>query len=107
MRPHNLNFTRQQPGAVNDTANDTITNFVVQLHKENNERSETGGEDYQNDDWLKEKKGEKMDFGGPGGTGSSMPKSDYYYAAHGSSASTKKPTSYMEAHGQDMNVSIG
>ena len=65
-------FPRGQPGAgVNDTANDTIMNVVATLNKEDNDRSETGGDDYQNEDWLREKRAENMDIGGPGGTGSS------------------------------------
>lgn len=51
----------------NDTVNDTIGGLMVEMNKEENDRSETGGEDYQNEDWLRDKK----DIGGPGGTGSS------------------------------------
>ena len=44
---------------------------MVAMNKEENDRSETGGEDYQNEDWLRDKRAENMDIGGPGGTGSS------------------------------------
>ena len=78
---------------VNFTANDTIAHVVANLEK--NEQSETGGDDYQNPQWLDDKRAANMDIGGPGGTGSSF---------HGKS--TSKPMSYMEAGGPDMNISV-
>ena len=73
FRPGQLNGTQAfgQSG-VNDTANDTIGGLMVAMNKEENDRSETGGDDYQNEDWLREKRAANMDIGGPGGTGSSM-----------------------------------
>lgn len=64
-------FPRGQGGGVNDTANETLVNVVATLNKEDNDRSETGGDDYQNPEWLKDKRAENMDIGGNGGTGSS------------------------------------
>ena len=58
------------PGGVNETGNDTMQRIVA--HLEDNDRSETGGDDHMNEDWLRDKKARNMDaFGGPGGTGSS------------------------------------
>ena len=37
---------------VNDTGNDTMQRIVAHLNKEENDRSETGGDDYMNEDWL-------------------------------------------------------
>ena len=37
---------RGATGGVNDTCNDTIVNVVATLNKEDNDRSETGGDDY-------------------------------------------------------------
>lgn len=45
---------------------------MVAMNKEENDRSETGGDDYQNEEWLRDKRAADMDIGGPGGTGSSM-----------------------------------
>lgn len=64
-------IAHKMAGGVNDTGNDTMQRIVAHLDKEENDRSETGGDDYMNEDWLKDKKGRNMDFGGPGGTGSS------------------------------------
>ena len=48
---------------------------MVAMNKEENDRSETGGDDYQNEEWLRDKRAADMDIGGPGGTGSSMSES--------------------------------
>ena len=37
---------RGATGGVNDTCNDTIVNVVATLNKEDNDRSETGGDDF-------------------------------------------------------------
>jgi len=50
------------------------------LNKEANDRSETGGDDYMNEDMLRDKRAENMDIGGPGGTGSSGNQFDYQQA---------------------------
>jgi len=57
-----------QTGQMADmSCNDTIAGVVATLEREKNDRSETGGDDYQNPEWL----GENRDVGGPGGTGTS------------------------------------
>ncbi len=56
---------------VNESGNDTMQHIVAHLNKEENDRSETGGDEYMYDDWKKEKRAGNMDIGGPGGTGSS------------------------------------
>ena len=63
------NIKRQ--GGINETGNDTIAGVVAAMNRESNQRSETGGDDYQNHSWVKEKRAENMDLGGPSGTGSS------------------------------------
>lgn len=84
-------------GVVNDTANETIGGFVAMLNKEENDRSETGGDDHINYNMLE---GKKHNMGGPGGTGSS---SDPYaqsstLAKTRSTSSTGAPmTNYMQA----------
>ena len=60
---------------MNDTNNDTIGGLIVAMNKEENDRSETGGDDYQNEEWLRDKRAADMDIGGPGGTGSSVSES--------------------------------
>jgi len=45
------------PGVgVNDTANETIGGFVAMLNKEENDRSETGGDEYIDYKMLKDNK---------------------------------------------------
>jgi len=57
---------------MNDTGNnDTIGGLMAHMNKEENDKSETGGDDYQNEEWLRDKRAGDMDIGGPGGTGSS------------------------------------
>ena len=57
---------RGQPGGgFNDTCNDTLVNVVATLNKEDNDRSENGDENYQNEEWLKDKRAANMDLGGP------------------------------------------
>ena len=59
----------QNANLVNDTNNDTLFGVVATLNKEENDRSDHGGdEDYQNPDWLREKRAENMDIGLPDGT---------------------------------------
>lgn len=58
-------------GGNETTVNDTMAGIVATLNREDNDRSETGGDDYMDENMLKEKRAENMDLGGPGGTGSS------------------------------------
>lgn len=55
-------------GKVNDSANETIGAMYAMLNKEENDMSETGGENHIDYDMLKE---QKRNMGAPGGTGSS------------------------------------
>ena len=64
---------RGHVSGINETCNDTIAGVVAQLNRESNQKSETGGDESRNEDWLREKRAAKMDLGGPGGTGSSGP----------------------------------
>ena len=74
--------------------------MVATLNKEDNERSETGGDD-RNPDWL-EKRSQKIEIGGPGGTGSSATVSKPK-----SGASKQMPIhNYTEVQQPDMNVSM-
>lgn len=77
FRPGQLNGTLgfNQPGGVNDTANDTIGGLMVAMNKEDNAISETGGDEYMNDEMLREKRAANMNIGEPGGTGSSTSES--------------------------------
>lgn len=73
FRPGQLNATNVfGASGVNETGNDTIGGLMVAMNREENDKSETGGEDYQNEEWLRDKKAAGMVIGGPGGTGSSM-----------------------------------
>ena len=51
---------KAQISGVNETTNgnDTIARVVAQLNKEENQKSETGNESYQNEEWLREKRAE-------------------------------------------------
>ena len=76
FKPGALNGTQAfGSSGVNDTNNDTIGGLMVAMNKEENDRSETGGDDYQNEEWLRDKRAADMDIGGPGGTGSSVSES--------------------------------
>lgn len=72
QRPGQLNGTK-----FNDTVNDTIGGIVVAMNKEENERSETGGDDYMNFNDLKDKP--KNTGAAAGGTGSSTSGSQRMY----------------------------
>ena len=51
---------KAQISGVNETTNgnDTIARVVAQLNKEENQKSETGNESYQNEEGLREKRAE-------------------------------------------------
>ena len=67
-----MNGTLAFNGQAGDiTANDTIGGLMVAMNKEDNAISETGGDEYQNEEWLREKRAANMNIGEPGGTGSS------------------------------------
>ena len=68
FRPGQLNAPGQS--GVNETNNDTIGGLMVVMNNEENDRSETGGDDYMDENMLREKRAGDMDLGG--GTGSSM-----------------------------------
>ena len=74
------------------------------LNKEANDRSEVEGDDYQNEDMLRDKRAENMDIGGPGGTGSSGNNFDNQ-AKPSTNKQTPQIRSYMEAQSNDVNVS--
>ena len=70
------------------------------MKKEDNDRSETGGDhDYMNEDMLRDKRAANMDIGGPGGTGSSSNNySQMTKSTNPNGAQTIKIQSYMDAN---------
>ena len=44
---------------------------MAQLNKEENQKSETGGDSYMNEEIEKDRRAERMNLGDPAGTGSS------------------------------------
>ena len=83
----------------NDMSNceDTIGGLMVEMNMEPNDRSDSGGEGEQNDDWLKDKRAGNMDIGGPGGSGSTSSKTKSANNGLMSSTGADKPIrSYME-----------
>ncbi len=93
-------------GAVDQSANETIQGIFANLEKEENDMSDTGGND-QNPEWLfnTKKNGQPVDqFGGPGGTGSS---SSYQHNRNFQDGGHSKPPiqSYMMDEQANMNLS--
>ena len=74
------------------------------MNNEENDRSETGGDDYMDENMLREKRAGDMDLGG--GTGSSMNFETRSGKGQPQSSTNKPIRSYMEGSQLDDNMSV-